>query len=284
MRIAVASGKGGTGKTTLSVALALAARATGPVQLLDCDVEEPNCHIFLGGAAEASAPVTLPVPKVDAAACTGCGACGEACQFNAIVALKSTALVFPELCHGCGACARSCPAGAIREAPRAVGTVERGTDEGVAWIYGELTVGQSLAPPVIRAVLTEARAAAARPTLQIVDAPPGTSCAMVSAVRTADYAILVTEPTPFGLHDLGLALQTVRTLGRPCGVVVNRATDDERVRRYCDSEGVPILLEIPDDRAVAEAYSRGDPLTAARPALTERLAALLRRLTAEAAA
>jgi len=253
MIVAIASGKGGTGKTT--VAVNLAAALERPVRLLDCDVEEPNCHIFLDAEIDASVSVGIPVPVVDEDACTACGECAEMCQYNAIVSLKTKPLLFPELCHGCGGCTRVCPEGAITEKEREVGVVETGRAGRVAFAQGRMNLGEPMAPPLIRAVKRHIEADA----INLLDCPPGTACPMITAVRGADVVLLVTEPTPFGLHDLRLAVETVRLLGIPFGVVVNRVgVGDDRVHRYCAEEGVPILMEIPDDRRIAEAYSRGE--------------------------
>lgn len=252
VRLAIASGKGGTGKTTLALNLALA--IDQPVQLLDCDVEEPNCQLFLHADLDERDPVTVSVPRIDLGACTACGECGRVCQFHAIVSLKTTPLVFPDLCHGCGACVRICPEHAISEVARDIGILEIGGFESVRFIQGTLNVGHPMPVPVIRAVTR----AASDALPAIIDCPPGTSCPMVAAVRESDAVILVTEPTPFGLHDLTLAVATIRQLGLPMGVVINRSgIGDDRVRDYCRAESIPLLLEIPDDRRVAEGYARG---------------------------
>ena len=278
MIVAVASGKGGTGKT--SVALSLAVAAARRVQLLDCDVEEPNCHLFLRGASVGTRGVNVPLPVVETEACTGCGVCGEVCQFHGIVALPNGAHVFPSLCHGCGACTRLCPAGALSEGQRTVGEVVVSRGDGVELVTGRLAVGETLAVPVVRAV----RRCAAGDATVIVDAPPGTSCTMMAAVRGCDVAALVTEPTPFGLHDLTLAVAAVRKLGVPFGVIVNRAgCGDGRVHEYCAAEGIPVLLEVQNERGIAEAYARGETLVTARPELRPRFVALLDRLRALAA-
>lgn len=274
MKLAIASGKGGTGKTT--VALCLALSADGPVRLLDCDVEEPNCHLFLKPQIRQHDAVTMPVPVVDAAKCDGCGECRRLCQSNAIVLLKGKAVVFPELCHSCGGCAKICPVNAIHEVEREIGFVEQGSSNGVEFVTGSLNIGQPLAPAVIRAVKWHAT-----PTgLTILDCPPGTSCAMVASVRDADHVLLVTEPTPFGLHDLKLAVDTVRELGRSFSVVINRAdSGDGRVVDYCRAEGIPVHLQIPEDRRIAEAYSRGESVLPAVPGLREDFRRLLAEVT-----
>jgi MinD superfamily P-loop ATPase len=277
MIIAIASGKGGTGKTTVAVALALS--APRPVQLLDCDVEEPNCHIFLKPHIDRRESVGIPIPEVDESKCTDCGECGRICQYGAIVSLKTKPLVFPELCHGCGGCAKVCPTEAITEVEREIGVVEIGTRDGVAFVQGRLNVGHPMSPPLIRTVKRHALGEGTT----IIDCPPGTSCPVVAAVRGSDFVLLVTEPTPFGLHDLKLAVETVRQLGMPFGVIVNRAdAGDARVDGYCGTERIPILLRIPDDRRIAEAYSRGetmvDALPNSKPQFRQLHSAILERL------
>ena len=259
-RLAIASGKGGTGKTTIAVNLARV--HGGPVVLADCDVEEPNAHLFLKGVPRGSEVVAVPVPEVDPERCDGCGACSRACRFHAIVVPSGLALVFPGMCHGCGGCALACPRDAIREVPRRIGVVETSEAEHVTLVGGRLDVGVASAPPLIRAV--KARLRDDLPA--ILDAPPGTSCPVIAALRGADFALLVTEPTPFGLHDLRLAVDMAREVGVPCGVVVNRAgSGDGRVGEFCRAEGIAVLLEIPEDRRIAEAYSRGEVLVDALP-------------------
>lgn len=279
MRLAIASGKGGTGKTTLTVALALA--AARPVRLLDCDVEEPNAHLFFKTAPHEIEAVNLLVPHVDSAKCTACGQCAEICRFNAIATLKDRALIFKELCHGCGGCALVCPSAAISERPFKIGKLAELREGQVHLIKGELNVGLPLAPPIIRALLAKAE----HQGLTILDCPPGTSCNMVAATRSADFVILITEPTPFGLHDLSLAVDTVRELGLDFGVVINRCdAGDSRVEDYCRREGIEVLLRIPDRRQVAEAYSRGIPLIEALPELGRALNELLNGIEARVVA
>jgi len=275
MNIAIASGKGGTGKTTVTVNLALvAARGDWNVTCLDCDVEEPNGHLFLHPKIESSRAVGIPVPEVDEGKCTGCGTCAELCAYNAIACIRKKVLIFPELCHGCGGCARVCPEGAIREVPRDIGVVEKGTAGEIGFVHGRLKVGEAMSPPLIRAVKSE-RPGAGDHVVNFLDAPPGTSCPVITAVSDADLVLLVTEPTPFGLNDLGLALEMVRELGLPHGVVVNRHEDDnESARAFCRERGVEILGEIPDDRRVAEAYSRGEVAVDAVPGYEARFLAL----------
>jgi MinD superfamily P-loop ATPase len=276
--LAVASGKGGTGKTTVAVSLARVAGSG--VRLLDCDVEEPNDRLFVGGPVRESRVVTVPVPGVDEAACDGCGECGRFCRFHALVAVQGPPLVFPELCHGCGGCIRVCPRGALHEGARRVGVVEVVDAGAVTLVEGRLDVGAALVPPLVRAV----KAHRAGGGLTILDAPPGRSCAVVETLRGADAVVLVTEPTPFGLNDLAQALAVARELRLPCGVVVNRVgIGDERVQVYCRENAVPVLAELPDDRRIAEAGSRGRPLVDALPACRGAFRSLLEKATRLAA-
>jgi MinD superfamily P-loop ATPase len=262
MKIAIASGKGGTGKTTLAVNLASVIPEA--VTLLDCDVEEPNCHIFLSPRVERTEAIGVKVPVVDPDRCLACGSCSRFCQYHAIAALDTGPLIFPELCHSCGGCIRVCPTGALSETSREIGVVEEGLAGPVRVIQGRLRITEASSPPLIRAVKKRAPAEG----VVLIDCPPGTSCPVIAALRGVDFAILVTEPTPFGLHDLRLAVGTVRTLGIPFGVVINRAQDGNRsVRDYCETERIPILLKIPDNREVAEAYSRGQSVLTALPSL-----------------
>jgi MinD superfamily P-loop ATPase len=284
LRIAIASGKGGTGKTTIATNLAVTMAESGAaVTYVDCDVEEPNGHIFLRPTISSTREVTTPVPEVEDSRCTYCGACGKACLFSAIVVLPSKVLTFPKLCHGCGACTLACPENAIREVPRRTGLVEEGDAGKVTFLHGKLDIGEAMAPPVIRAVLASAPA---RGTV-VIDAPPGTSCPVIESVRTADVALLVTEPTPFGLWDLKLAVEMVRELGVPFGVALNRAgAGDDGVIDYCAEQGIPILLKIPNDRQIAHAYSRGLLAVSALPHLRPLFVELhekLRQLSLEKA-
>jgi len=262
MILSVASGKGGTGKTLVATSLALYLEGQMPVQLLDCDVEEPNAHILLRPEIESSQPVTVPVPVVDKEKCTYCGLCSEACVYNAIAVAGRTVLVFRELCHGCGTCSYVCPEKAISGSRREVGVIESGHAGEVQFAHGRLNVGEAMAVPVIRAVekLADPKATV------ILDAPPGTSCPVVETVRGSDFCLLVTEPTPFGLSDLTIAVEVAREIGVPFGVVINRdGLGDDGVERYCAQEGIPVLMRIPFDRRIAEAYCRGETLAARVP-------------------
>ena len=255
MKLVVASGKGGTGKTTVATNLAYVASLTErTVAYVDCDVEEPNGHLFLNPQWQIREPATRPIPQVDEKKCTQCGRCSEVCQYSAIVPLGEMVLVYAEMCHGCGGCVLVCPAGAITEIPREIGMVEQGMAGKVQFVRGLLNVGEAISPPLIRHV----KEAVPPVDLTVIDAPPGTTCPVIEAVRGADFVLLVTEPTPFGLNDLKLAVEMAQCLGLSLGVVVNRAdTGDRQTWEYCRSHRIPILAEIPDDRQIAEAYSRG---------------------------
>jgi MinD superfamily P-loop ATPase len=260
VKIAIASGKGGTGKTTVAVNLA---RAMGNhVLLLDCDVEEPNAHLFLKGDKVREEIVTIPIPQVDESLCNSCGECSKFCEYHAIVTFGTAPLIFPEMCHGCGGCTRVCPPKAITEVGRRIGVVETLTSEKITLIGGRLDVGVAMAPPLIRAVKEHLH----NNLPAILDAPPGTSCPVIATIRDTDMILLVTEPTPFGLNDLALAVDMVRELKIPFGVIINRmGSGDDRVHHYCEKENIPVLLEIPDDRRIAEAYSRGIMMVDALP-------------------
>jgi MinD superfamily P-loop ATPase len=276
MIISVASGKGGTGKTLIATSLAISLKTRVPVQLLDCDVEEPNDHIFMKPAIDKTETVGIPVPIVDEVKCTRCGRCAEVCAYNAIAVLGEYVLTFPQLCHGCGACSYLCPEKAITEENRETGAIESGNADRIAFVQGRLTVGEAMAPPVIRKVKGEID----KNRLVIIDAPPGTSCPVVTSVIGSDFCLLVTEPTPFGLNDLKLAVATMRELDIPCGVVLNRAgSGDETVTGYCRSENIPVLMTVPLDREIARLYSRGITLAAGLPEWPAKFNGLFEKIT-----
>jgi len=260
--IAVASGKGGTGKTLVATSLALSLENRKPVQLLDCDVEEPNAYIFLKPLFSHKETVSIPIPQLDEEKCTYCGKCAEVCAYNAIAVFPEHVLIFPELCHGCGACPYLCPEGALSEINKEVGILETGYSKGIEFIQGELTIGEIAAPHIIR----EVKRHIDREKLIIIDVAPGTSCPVVESVKGSDFCLLVTEPTPFGLNDLALAVDMVNKLNIPCGVVINRdGAGDSKVEEYCHQEGITILLRIPLDIEIARLYSRGITLVEGIP-------------------
>jgi len=259
MIISIASGKGGTGKTTIatSLALFLSEYKSQKIQFLDCDVEEPNAYIFLKPQIEKSEPVNILIPQVDKRKCSFCGNCAKVCLYNAIVVLKKEVLVFPKLCHGCGGCSLLCPEKAIAEVERKIGVIEEGQTGSIRFIQGRLNIGEPMATPLIRAVKKKINPDG----VTIIDVPPGTSCPVIEAVHRTDFCILVTEPTPFGLNDLKLAVETMRKLKINHGVVINQADiGDDKVKEYCSKESIPIMAEIPYDRNVAVLYSSGIPM------------------------
>jgi len=267
MIISIASGKGGTGKTLIATSLALSLKNKDAVQLLDCDVEEPNGHQLLKPVITGSRPVMMKVPVVSKEKCNYCGICAKVCAFHAIAVLGDNVLTFHPLCHGCGACSYLCPQHAISEKEREIGVIEWGQSDGLNLVQGRLTVGEAMAPPVIRRVKDRTE----KDGIVIIDVPPGTSCPVVESVKGSDYCVLVTEPTPFGLNDLALAIETVRTLKIPCGVILNRAgVGNNATEEYCKHENIPILMRIPLDMNIARLYSRGIPLVEGMPEWQDR--------------
>jgi MinD superfamily P-loop ATPase len=275
MIISVASGKGGTGKTLVATSLAISLKDREKVQLLDCDVEEPNDHIFLKPVIAGGEAVCIPIPEVDEKKCTYCGRCAQVCAYHAIAVFAQNVLVFPNLCHGCGACCYLCPEKAISEVRRGIGVVEWGQSDGVEFAHGKLNVGEAMPTPVIRRV----KAKANRDGVIIIDVSPGTSCPVVESIKDSDFCLLVTEPTPFGLNDLILAVETVRELGVSCGVVINRAgVGDRKVEEYCLKECIPILLTIPLDTEIARLNSWGITLVEGMPQWKESFVGLFGRI------
>lgn len=279
MKIAIASGKGGTGKTTIATNLAVSlARAGRAVQYLDCDVEEPNGHIFLKPHIDCVEEVTVGVPQVDESKCTGCGRCGQLCQYSAIICIQKHVLTFEPLCHSCGGCMAICPESAITEKQRKIGVAEYGNSNGngVAFGHGRLDIGAIQTPALIRHVKRHAKEDA----IVILDAPPGTSCPVIEAVKGVDFVLLVTEPTPFGLNDLELAVGMVKALKLPFVVVINRCDmGDEGVVQYCRREGIDVAMKIPNQRRVAEAYSRGRMMTDVMPEYAGQFHELYHRIS-----
>lgn len=276
MIISIASGKGGTGKTTVATNMAVALDTK--CRLLDCDVEEPNAHLFLKVAFETPEPVSVPVPEIDQSKCTFCGICSDLCEFKAIAIIpETTALTFPELCHSCGGCWAACPEKAITQGERLLGEIERGYHENFEFTHGRLRIGEAMAPPLIKKVKSYAKSDA----LTIIDAPPGTSCPVIAAIKGADFVLLVAEPTPFGLHDLKLAYEVTKVLKIPSGLVINRAgLGDDGVHRFAAGVGLPVLMTIPFDRRIAEAYAIGRTMVEALPEYKDPFRQLYQRIDA----
>jgi MinD superfamily P-loop ATPase len=249
MKIAILSGKGGTGKTTVSASLAV---SLSSCQYIDCDVEEPNGSIFLKPELTESSPVKVLVPKVDMTKCDSCGRCAKACQFNAIAVVKDEVLIFPEICHHCGACVIACPNDAIHETERTIGVVE--TNKANTFLQGKLNIGEPISIPIIQELKNRIR----EDMPVILDCPPGASCTVVQSIEGCDFCVLVTEPTPFGLHDVKIAVELVRKMRMPFGIILNKASEDSKlIHEFCQNEGIEILMEIPFSQEIAEGYSKG---------------------------
>ena len=276
MIISIASGKGGTGKTTIATSLALSLGKS--IQFLDCDVEEPNAHIFLKPKIEKQEKAFIPIPEIDDLKCVYCGKCAKICVYNAIAVVpgqdgkKGTTLVFAQLCHGCGACSALCPEKAIKEVNREIGVVELGNCGKIEFVHGKLNIGEAMSPPLIRQVKEHISAeggfaSVRNPTRTVImDAPPGTSCPVVASIKGSDFCVLVTEPTPFGLNDLILAVEVLRKIKIPFGVVINRADlGNNKTEEYCKQENIPVLMRIPFKKEIAIAYSKGEPIVKVFP-------------------
>ena len=283
MIISIASGKGGTGKTTVATNLALA--LTDNVQFLDCDVEEPNAHFFIKPDIEKTEKISIPVPEVDKSKCTFCGKCQKVCAYNAIAVIppdKETkaggnVLVFAELCHGCGSCTYFCPKDAIKEVDREIGILQKGRKGNFEFVHGKLNIGEAMAPPLIRAVKKKIDS----DKTVIIDAPPGTSCPVITSIKGSNFCILVTEPTPFGLYDLTLAVDVLKKMEIPFGVVINRSgLGNEDVDEFCQKENVPVLLKIPFSKEIAAAYSKGEMIIDAFPQYKEMFHDLFKNIKA----
>jgi len=269
MIISIASGKGGTGKTTVAVNMALSLK---DVQILDCDVEEPNVHVLLQPKINETKPVYLSTPLIDEEKCNRCGKCSDFCEYNALFVTPEKVLFFPQLCHSCGGCMLVCPKNAITEKNVEIGMVKTGVAEGVELVFGELNVGEPMPVPVIKAVKKQIES---NKTV-IIDSPPGASCPVVESVSGSDYCLLVSEPTPFGLHDLKIMVQVLEGLKTPFGVIINRAgIGDKKTYDFCEEKGLPILLEIPFQRKIAGLYSRGIPFVVNMPEWKRKFQSLM---------
>ena len=275
MIISIASGKGGTGKTTIATNLAL---SLGEAQLIDCDVEEPNANIFLKADIAESVDVTVEVPKIDKEKCNYCGKCSEFCAYNALAVVPSNVLVFPELCHSCGGCELVCLQDAISWSKRVIGKIEHGAVDGFDFYHGLLNIGESMAVPILKALKKKIDTN----KNVILDAPPGTSCPMIETLNGSDYCILVTEPTPFGLHDLKLAIDVVRHLNIPFGVIINRdGVGDKKAELYCQREKIPVLMKIPHSKEIAQLYSKGIPFVRELSIWREEFIKLFKKISEE---
>lgn len=276
-KIAFASGKGGTGKTTLAVSCAFAARESINVMIADFDVEEPNAGIFIKPENIATKPVRMRHPEIDEEVCSRCRRCVEVCAFNAIKFLGDHPLVFPELCHDCRACEGLCPAGAIRMVPRKIGTISY-SDSPLPFVEGRLDIGQEQAVPVIRKLFQKIGLMPEHDLL-ILDSPPGTSCPVVQVFRNSDFAILVTEPTPFGLHDLKLAVEAARMTGIPFAVVINKLRgEDSWVTPWLEEQSIPVWARFPDSTVHARRYATGGVLYGSDPEFDGEMQGLLQKI------
>ena len=272
MKIVIASGKGGTGKTLVAINLAL---SVGANQVLDCDVEEPNAHLFLDPEINSISTVNTAIPLIDETKCTYCRKCVEICRFNALTIVGETILTFSAMCHSCGGCMLVCPENAITESKREIGIIEHGQRGPLDFVHGRLRIGEAMSPPLIKQVRSFSNPA----MTSIIDAPPGTSCPVIAAMKGVDFVLMVTEPTPFGLHDLRLAVEAVRTLGIPHGLVINRSdVGDDCVREYAAQQNLPILMEIPFKRSIAEAYSNGKLLVEVMPEWRDKFKMLFHKI------
>lgn len=270
--VTIASGKGGTGKTTVAVNLALSLEK---VSLFDCDVEAPNAHLFLEPGPLTTIPVELPVPVINQDRCSFCNKCAEFCEYNALFVGKDRVLVYDEMCHSCGGCTLVCPESAISETNKEIGVLHYGDANGIQLAYGELNIGE----PSGIALIKQLKSRADPNGINIIDAPPGTACPVIETVDESDFIVLVTEPTPFGIHDLSMAVEVVNRLGIPHGIVVNKHVGgNELARQYSQKSGIPILLEIPFSRNIAELYSRGIPFTIGVESWTEQFTRLYEKI------
>ncbi len=283
MKIAIASGKGGTGKTTLSTNLAMFMAETGPVVLTDLDVEEPNSGLFLNGEVHHAELKYKMIPRWEEENCTLCGNCQEVCNFNAVLKMAGAIMVFPELCHGCYACSELCPTSSLPMQPKQMGELKHFKVGQLDFIESRLMISEEQAVPLIKQTLDYVDENFPPQTIKIFDSPPGTSCPVIEATKDADLVILVTEPTPFGLHDLKLAVETVRQLGKACVVVLNRdGIGDDKVPLYCQEEGIELIARIPNSRLIAETYAAGKLLYREIPAVATAIRSVAQYIHSQA--
>lgn len=275
MKIAIASGKGGTGKSTISVNLAyLLAKKNNNIALVDCDVEEPNCHLFLNPKFEYSDTVNTAIPKIDNEKCISCGKCVELCEFNAMALIKNKVLIFDELCHGCNACKINCPNGAIFNTYKEIGIIDAVFNKNLSFIQGKTCIGETLSPPIIRKVKNFADEK--NFDIQIIDSPPGTSCPFINTIYGVDYVVLVTEPTPFGFHDVKLAVNVIKQMDIPFGIVINKSNENDAIiEDWAKNKNIKIITKIPENIEIAKAYSKGEILLEKIPDLEQNFLPLL---------
>ena len=279
MRITVASGKGGTGKTTIATSLARSLTTKGQVWYVDCDVEAPNGHLFLNPVFTKQTQTSIAIPQIQKDQCTACGICVSVCQFHALAKIGTSILVFPQLCHGCGSCTWNCPEDAIIEIPNPIGVIESGeTQDGIHFMRGVLTINEPMPTPIIRALkrgITPPETA-----IVIIDSPPGASCSAVETLRGSDFALLVTEPTPFGLHDLRQILGVVNDMNIPFGVIINRdGIGDNQMDMFLTENNIPVLLRVPFSRTLATGIAGGRTLVDLQPEYQQMLQDLFHRIS-----
>ena len=276
MIISIASGKGGTGKTTVATNLALS--LGGDVNLLDCDVEEPNAHLFIKPTIDKVEPVTTFVPEIDHAKCNLCRKCTDICRFSALAIAGKSVLLFPEMCHSCEGCMEVCPEGAISPSMRELGVMESGTCGDLGFYAGRMRVGEAMSPPLIKKVRTKER----ERDITIIDAPPGTSCPVIAAMKGVDLVLMVTEPTPFALSDMKMVVELLREENIPFGVVVNKSGIGNRdIYTYLENESIELLENIPWTKERAQLYSRGSLIIDEDPIFKDKMKNILNKVLGE---
>lgn len=279
MRIAVASGKGGTGKTTIATSLALSLVVNGEVHYVDCDVEAPNGHIFLKPQITHQSNAVIRIPVINKDTCSLCGRCVEVCQFHALAKIGKMIMTFPQLCHGCGSCTVNCPESAIEELANPIGVIESGvTAHGLNFSQGRLNISEPMSTPVIRQL--KKSITTKDESIVVLDAPPGASCSVVETLRGVDFVLLIAEPTPFGVHDLKQMIGIVTEMGIPAGVIINREKAMFMpLKDLCTEVHIPILMNIPFDRRIAAGLAEGLTLIEINPDYSQRLQDVYRQIS-----